>query len=244
MASNNSTDTLPMAEALQGVVGAAGAAAAPPAAAATTATTATAPIPPPSAKKITFYSNHGEIYFQSQPKPIITFHNPRAKKTDITCYPSTLRNLANALPVAQSIAVKFIKNKEDHINLENALSNFKDYIIQFEDQEPNSAVAAAAKDQTLIYYKELAEYGEEIKMKLVLTVNVYQHKTNIWLKPMWKNPKAEAGTNPWFPTLRGFQFSIYDDADEIIRFADRHHSAWASAEFAASKYKALVEAAE
>lgn len=226
------------------VVGAAGAAAAPPAAAATTATTATAPIPPPSAKKITFYSNHGEIYFQSQPKPIITFHNPRAKKTDITCYPSTLRNLANALPVAQSIAVKFIKNKEDHINLENALSNFKDYIIQFEDQEPNSAVATAAKDQTLIYYKELAEYGEEIKMKLVLTVNVYQHKTNIWLKPMWKNPKAEAGTNPWFPTLRGFQFSIYDDADEIIRFADRHHSAWASAEFAASKYKALVEAAE
>ena len=225
-----------------GVVGAAGVPAAPPAAAATTATTATASTPPP-AKKFTFYSNHGEIYFQTQPKPIITFHNPRAKKTDITCYPSTLRNLANALPVAQNIAVKFIKSKEDHINLEDALSNFKDYIIQFEDQEPNSAVATAAKDQTLIYYKELAEYGEDIKMKLVLTVNVYQHKTNIWLKPMWKNPKAQAGTNPWFPTLRGFQFSIYDDADEIIRFADRHHSAWASAEFA-SKYKALVEAAE
>ena len=232
-----------MAEALQGVVGAAGAAGAAAAAPATTATTATAPTPPPQQKKFTFYSNHGEIYFQTQPKPMITFHNPRAKKTDITCYPSTLRNLANALPVAQSIAVKFIKSKEDHINLEDALSNFKDYIIQFDDQDPDSTVAAAAKDQTLIYYKELAEYGEDIKMKLILTVNVYQHKTNIWLKPMWKNPTAQAGTNPWFPTLRGFQFSIYDDADEIIRFADRHHSAWASAKFA-SKKKALVEAAE
>jgi hypothetical protein len=218
MASNDSTDTLPMAEAVEVVVvaaAAAAAAAAPAAAAAaTTATSATAPSPP-SAQKFTFYSNHGEIYFQTQPKPIITFHNPRAKKTDITCYPSTLRNLVNALPVAQSIAKKFIEDKD---------------IIKFKDQEANSTVAAATKDQSLVYYKELVEYGDEIKMKLVLMVNVYNNKCNIWLKPMWKNPNIEAGTNPWFPTLRGFQFSIYDDADEIMSFIDRHHSAWAAAE--------------
>ena len=236
MASNDSNN-LSVAAELRG----AGAAPAPAPAAAPAAPTS----PSASTQKHTFYANHGEIHFQTQQSksPSIVFHNPRAKKTDISCFPSTFRNLVNNLPVAQDVALKFIKAKESY-NHDEAMSNFEaDYTMPFKDQLTNSAMAAAAKDQSLIYYKELADYGEEIKMKLVLTVNVYKHKTNIWLKPMWKNPKAEEGTNPWFPTLRGFQFSIYDDADEIMSFIDRHHSAWAAAQHAKNKISADAAAA-
>ena len=201
------------------------------------------PPPPPAAgagagagagdfKSYTYYTAYGEISFAGQPKPKIVFHNPRAQKTDITCYPSTLRQLINSLLVAQDLCKKFNEMRESHPNsVDEALVHFKNQVAPF---EPHTAGAAAAKDQSLIYYKELTEYGDQIKMKLTLSAHVYKNKTNIWLKPMWKNPEAQEGTNPWRPTLRGFQFSIYDDPHEIMQFADRHYSAWAAAAAAAA----------
>ena len=152
---------------------------------------------------------HREISFQAKPKPRILFHNPRAQKTGITCYPSTLRHLVNSLLVAQDLCRQFICVRESHPNVKDALVHFKDHlIVPFGAQEPKSAAAAAPKDHSLIYYKELTEYGEEIKMKLTLSTNVYNNKTNIWLEPMWIHPGAEEGTNRWPPTLTAFQFSI------------------------------------
>ena len=195
------------------------AAAAAAAAAAPAAPTAIAPGPPPAAgafKSYTYYTAYGEISFSAQPKPKIVFHNPRAKKTDIACYPSTLRQLVNSLLIAQDQCKKFNEVRESYPNVDEALVQFKNQVAPFEP---------AAGDQNLIYYRELTEYGEQIKMKLTLSAHVYKNKTNIWLKPMWKNPEDEV----WRPTLRGFQFSIYDDPHEIMQFADRHYSAWAAA---------------
>ena len=212
----------------------AGSSVAPPLAAAAAAPAAAAAAPmdtPGPFKPYTYYTAYGEISFAGQPKPKIVFHNPRAQKTDITCYPSTLRQLINSLLVAQDLCKKFNEMRESHPNsVDEALVHFKNQVAPF---EPHTAGAAAAKDQSLIYYKELTEYGDQIKMKLTLSAHVYKNKTNIWLKPMWKNPEAQEGTNPWRPTLRGFQFSIYDDPHEIMQFADRHYSAWAAAAAAA-----------
>ena len=197
----------------------AGSSVAPPLAAAAAAPAAAAAAPmdtPGPFKPYTYYTAYGEISFSDQPKPKIVFHNPRAKKTDIACYPSTLRHLVNSLLVAQDLCKKFNEVRESYPNVDEALVHFKNQVAPFEP---------AASDQSLIYYKELTEYGDQIKMKLTLSAHVYKNKTNIWLKPMWKNPEDEV----WRPTLRGFQFSIYDDPHEIMQFADRHYSAWAAA---------------
>ena len=79
MASNNSTDTLPMAEALQGVVGAAGVPAAPPAAAATTATTATASTPPQQ-KNLLFIQTMEKFTFKRNPNQSSLFTIPEQRK--------------------------------------------------------------------------------------------------------------------------------------------------------------------
>jgi hypothetical protein len=194
----------------------AGSSVAPPLAAAAAAPAAAAAAPmdtPGPFKPYTYYTAYGEISFSDQPKPTIVFHNPRAKKTDIACYPSTLRHLVNSLLVAQDLCKKFNEVRESYPNVDEALVHFKNQVAPFEP---------AASDQSLIYYKELTEYGDQIKMKLTLSAHVYKNKTNIWLKPMWKNPEDEV----WHPTLRGFQFSIYDDPHEIMQFADCHYSAW------------------
>ena len=197
----------------------AGSSVAPPLAAAAAAPAAAAAAPmdtPGPFKPYTYYTAYGEISFSDQPKPKIVFHNPRAKKTDIACYPSTLRHLVNSLLVAQDLCKKFNEVRESFPSVDEALAHFNNLVAPFEP---------AGSDQSLIYYKQLNEYGDQIKMKLTLSAHVYKNKTNIWLKPMWKNPEDEV----WRPTLRGFQFSIYDDPHEIMQFADRHYSAWAAA---------------
>lgn len=159
----------------------------------------------------TYYTRYGCLrYTTSTGKaPRVTFHNEKAKKTDIHFYLSSIRQLANALPLAQEAARKYQRCPS---------------VIQLAIPVPGSAHEAASEGQQLLYFKELQEYGEEIRSKVTLTVSVFEGYTHIWLKPLWKNPNAEAGSNPWIPTFRGFQFSVKDSADGIMSFAERHLS--------------------
>ena len=66
-----------------------------------------------------------------------------------------------------------------------------------------------------IYYKQFGLlYGDgKIKIKLVLMVNVYQMKTNIWLKPLCQDETSL--DKSWLPTQRGFQFTLKDDGRKL-----------------------------
>ena len=192
-------------------------------------------------QKETFYATYGEIYFETLAGPVsrpgsklhrVTFHNCRAKKPDISCYLGSVKTLMNCLPLAQALAKRYRNSEESRCYDSSSSSTYpfppevENAAKCFEEVVPaeGTAFAAASAEQRLLFFRELPGYGDKVKVKLTLLVNVYNGNAHIWLKPFWLNPEAAPGTNPWCPTQRGFQFSIYDEAEEIMRFADRHLS--------------------
>ena len=156
------------------------------------------------------YTDFGELQFCESPNPRFVFFNAKAAKKDIVVYYSTLKTLANALQMAQSVSKKYETALAASI-LNTAEVDDPALLEVFKEE-------AGCLDKDAIFWKELTDsYGGDVQMKMVLLVNVYRGRPHIWLKPLWQDKD-----NSWRPTLRGFQFSIKDDVRDLMHFANSH----------------------
>ena len=164
----------------------------------------------------TSYLEFGELRFYENPKPKFTFYNQRAKKPEIACYSSTIRAIANCLPQAQAVARAYIAGKKMERD-----EKTDDIVAVF----PLTEMPTGAETETEAEAKEdyifstlVSQYGNEILMKNMLQVSVYNDQPKIWLKPWWR--KADEPGNIWYPSNSGFQFSIHDSPRTMVWFAD------------------------
>ena len=171
----------------------------------------------------THFTDYGSIHFYKLPYPHFIFVNPKAQKKEIKCYLSGIKLLGNALATAQSVSKNFIAQRD----AEEAKGNiktpeeFEQWMNVFrENLSKKEGMCLDHSNKDNLYWKELSEPygGKELKLKLVLMVNVYQRRTHIWLKPLWQDLKDPA--KPWRPTLRGFQFTLKDDASDLVCWAN------------------------
>lgn len=157
-----------------------------------------------------YFTEHGELRFYDLPKPRFAFYNPKAKKNEIVCFSSTIRAIANSLSEAQEIARRHLPAK-----------SLGPEASQDPEKTGEEQVGAQGGDDHVVYCKEVSSYGNEIKLKNNLQVNVYKGRPRIWLKPWWQN--VDAGTPTiWFPSNAGFQFSLFDSGRDLVAFADKH----------------------
>jgi len=71
----------------------------------------------------TYYTEFGELRFYENPKPKFAFYNQKAKKSEIVCYSSTIRAVANCLPEAQAVARAYIAGKKRNPTLKRKERN-------------------------------------------------------------------------------------------------------------------------
>ena len=167
----------------------------------------------------TYYTEFGELRFYENPKPKFAFYNQKAKKSEIVCYSSTIRAVANCLPEAQAVARAYIAGKKTEPNPEEKR---EEPAVPFANpplSEKSETEAEAAAKEDYIFCKLVSQYGKEILIKNNLQVSLYMEQPKIWLKPWWRNAD-EPGT-AWFPSNSGFQFSLFDSARNMVAFADR-----------------------
>ena len=163
----------------------------------------------------TSYMEFGELRFYENPKPKFTFYNSRAKKPEIACYSSTIRAIANCLPEAQSVARAYIAGKKTELDEKS-----DDIVAVFNLPETGTETGTeAATKEDYIFSTLVSEYGNEILMKNMLQVSIYNEQPKIWLKPWWR--KADEPGNIWHPSNSGFQFSIFDSPRSMVLFADQ-----------------------
>jgi hypothetical protein len=162
----------------------------------------------------TAYLEFGELRFYENPKPRFTFYNSRAKKPEIACYSSTIRAIANCLPEAQAVARAYIAGKKTEPG-----EKTDDIAAVFDLTETVAGTETeAAIKEDYIFSNLVSQYGNEILMKNMLQVSVYNEQPKIWLKPWWR--KADEPGNIWYPSNSGFQFSIHDSPRTMVWFAD------------------------
>ena len=157
------------------------------------------------------YTDFGELQFCESSNPHFVFFNAKAVKKEIVVYFSTLKTLANALQTAQSVSKKYDAALAASVCDPVAAVDDAGLVNKFKEE-------AGCLDKDAIFWKELTDsYGGDVQMKMVLLVNVYKGRPHIWLKPLWQDLDKS-----WRPTLRGFQFSLKDDARDMMLFANRH----------------------
>ena len=131
-----------------------------------------------------------------------------------------IKLLENALATAQALSKNFIAqrdaeeakgNIQTSEEFEQWLHGFKEKLSKEEGMRFNHE----DKDNLLWTHPY---GGNELKLKLVLMVSVYQRRTHIWLKPLWQDLKDPA--KPWRPTVRGFQFTLNDNASDLVIWAN------------------------
>ena len=175
----------------------------------------------------THFTDYGSVNFFTSPYPHFIFVNPKAQKKEIKCYLSTMKLLGNSLATAHSVSKNFIaqRDAEEAKGNNQSPEDFEKWMCVFrENLSKEEGMCLDHSNKENLYWKELTEPygGSELKLKLVLMVNVYQRRTHIWLKPLWQDLKDPA--KPWRPTLRGFQFTLKDDASDLVRWANSQMS--------------------
>ena len=176
----------------------------------------------------THYTDYGSVNFYSLPYPHYVFVNPKAKKKEIKCYLSDIKLVANALATAQSVSKNYIAQRDGEESKGNNQTpeEFEAWFTVFKEnllKEEGMYMDNNNKDN--IYYKQFGlPYGDgKIKIKLLLMVNVYQRKTNIWLKALWQDETSL--DKSWLPTQRGFQFTLKDDGRDLVCWAINQQTA-------------------
>ena len=171
----------------------------------------------------THFTDYGSINFYTSPYPHFLFVNPKAQKKEIKCYLATLKLLGNNLATAQALSKKFIAQRdaeEARGNIQTS-EEFEQWLHGFKEKlSKEEGMRFNHEDKDNLLWKELTHPygGDELKLKLVLMVNVYQKRTHIWLKPLWQDLKDPA--KPWRPTVRGFQFTLNDNASDLVIWAN------------------------
>ena len=171
-----------------------------------------------------FYTGKGSLFpFPFPGKDCqFVFHNPNSKeKQETRVYLDTVRLIANYLRNAQA-AVRAFETKVEKLSDDVATRAEKlsdDVASRSEVSEEAAAESGGAGDRIVLYSRLLNEYTvNSIKMKTVLQASVYEDRGYIFLKRYWYLQEPGVA-DKWLPCKGGFQFTLSDNAHDMLAFA-------------------------